>query len=185
MLVYTIVNAQTGSVKGTVTDENGEGLYGTNVVLKGTQNGVITDFDGNYILSNVPNGSQTIEFSFIGMTTQEILVTVESGKTAEISVVLQENAVILDDVVVIGYGRRQKRDVTGAITSINSDDLGDAVLPSLESTMQGRAAGVQVTTSNGMAGSSINVKVRGTNSISAGSQPLYVIDGIPVSSGDF
>ncbi len=184
-MLYGFAIAQTGSVKGKVTDENGEGLYGTNVVLKGTQNGVITDFDGNYVLSNVPVGTQIIEFSFVGMTTQEQIVEVSSGAAAVLNIILEENAVVLDDVVVIGYGRRQKRDVTGAITSIGSDDLGDAVLPSLETSMQGRAAGVQVTTSNGMAGSSINVKVRGTNSISAGSQPLYVIDGIPVTNGDY
>jgi TonB-dependent starch-binding outer membrane protein SusC len=183
--ISVAVIAQTGSIKGRVTDENGEGLYGTNVVVKGSQIGVITDFEGNYTIIGVNAGNQIVEFSFIGMTSQEIPVIVESGKTATIDVVMKEDAVVLDDVVVIGYGRRQKRDVTGAITSINSDDLGDAVLPSLESSMQGRAAGVQVTTSNGMAGSSINVKIRGTNSISAGSQPLYVIDGIPVTSGDF
>ncbi len=185
MLSVVLVSAQTGTVQGKVTDENGEVMYGTNVVVKGTQIGVITDFEGQYVLSNVPVGAQIIEISFVGMLTQELPVTVEAGKTAVVDAVLLENAVVLDDVVVIGYGRRQKRDVTGAITSISSEDLGDAVLPSLESSMQGRAAGVQVTTSNGMAGSSINVKVRGTNSISAGSQPLYVIDGIPVSSGDF
>jgi hypothetical protein len=158
--ISVAVAAQTGTVKGRVTDENGEGLYGTNVVVKGTQNGVITDFEGNYTLTGVNPGNQIIEFSFVGMTTQEIIVIVEAGKTASINIVLKEDAVVLEDVVVIGYGRRQKRDVTGAITSINSNDLGDAVLPSLESSMQGRAAGVQVTTSNGMAGSSINVKVR-------------------------
>lgn len=185
MCVVAIAAAQTGTVKGKVTDESGEGMYGTNVVVKGTQIGVITDFEGQYVLTNVPVGAQVIEISFVGMLTQELPVTVEAGKTAVVDAVLLENAVVLDDVVVIGYGRRQKRDVTGAITSISSEDLGDAVLPSLESSMQGRAAGVQVTTQNGMAGSSINVKVRGTNSISAGSQPLYVIDGIPVSSGDF
>jgi len=184
-LFYGLVSAQTGSVKGTVTDENGEPLYGTNVVVKGKSIGVITDFDGKYVLTDVPTGTQIIEFSFIGMKTQEFTVEVTAGAATTQDAVMQEDAVVLDDVVVIGYGRRQKRDVTGAITSISSDDIGDAVLPSLESSMQGRAAGVQVTTSNGMAGSSINVKVRGTNSISAGSQPLYVIDGIPVSSGDF
>ncbi|MDD3859516.1 MAG: TonB-dependent receptor [Bacteroidales bacterium] len=185
MLISSVLYGQTGVITGRVSDLNGEGLYGTNVVVKGTAIGVITDFDGNYSIQNVPVGQQTVEFSFIGMTTQENIVYVESGKTVVIDVVLLEDAVVLEDVVVIGYGRRQKRDVTGAITSISSDDFGDAVLPSLESSMQGRAAGVQVTTSNGMAGSSINVKVRGTNSISAGSQPLYVIDGIPVSNGDF
>lgn len=186
LLITIFVSAQTGTITGQVTDENNEGLYGTNVVVKGTSIGVITDFDGKFKLYEVPAGQQTVEISFIGLTSQEVVVEVKAGQTVTIPViVMKENAEVLQDVVVIGYGRRQKRDVTGAITSISSDDLGDAVLPSLETSMQGRAAGVQVTTSNGMAGSSINVKVRGTNSISAGSQPLYVIDGIPVSSGDF
>ncbi len=185
ILLYGLVSAQTGTVKGTVTDENAEPLYGTNVVVKGKSIGIITDFNGKYTLSDVPVGTQIIELSFIGMKTQEFPVIVEADKIITLDAVMIEDAVVLDDVVVIGYGRRQKRDVTGAITSIGADDIGDAVLPSLESAMQGRAAGVQVTTSNGMAGSSINVKVRGTNSISAGSQPLYVIDGIPVTNGDF
>lgn len=176
--------AQQGTLVGTVLDESGMPMYGTNVVQKGTNNGTITDFDGKYSLK-LPSGQQTVEFSFIGMQTQEILVDIVAGETTTVNIELKADAVTLDDVVVIGYGRRQKRDVTGAISSINTDDIGDDVLPSLESAMQGRAAGVQVTTSNGLAGSSINVKVRGTNSISAGSQPLYVIDGIPVTDGDF
>ncbi|HRW22020.1 MAG TPA: SusC/RagA family TonB-linked outer membrane protein, partial [Bacteroidales bacterium] len=176
--------AQQGILVGTVLDESGMPMYGTNVVQKGTNNGTITDFDGKYSLK-LPSGQQTVEFSFIGMQTQEILVDIVAGETTTVNIELKADAVTLDDVVVIGYGRRQKRDVTGAISSINTDDIGDDVLPSLESAMQGRAAGVQVTTSNGLAGSSINVKVRGTNSISAGSQPLYVIDGIPVTDGDF
>ncbi|MDD4235484.1 MAG: TonB-dependent receptor [Bacteroidales bacterium] len=176
--------AQQGTLVGTVLDESGMPMYGTNVVQKGTNNGTITDFDGKYSLK-LPSGQQTVEFSFIGMQTQEIVVDIVAGETTTVNIELKADAVTLDDVVVIGYGRRQKRDVTGAISSINTDDIGDDVLPSLESAMQGRAAGVQVTTSNGLAGSSINVKVRGTNSISAGSQPLYVIDGIPVTDGDF
>jgi TonB-dependent starch-binding outer membrane protein SusC len=176
--------AQQGTLVGKVIDESGMPMYGTNVVQKGTNNGTITDFDGKYILK-LPEGKQTVEFSFIGMQTQEIVVNIIAGETTTADIELKADAVTLDDVVVIGYGRRQKRDVTGAISSINTDDIGDDVLPSLESAMQGRASGVQVTTSNGLAGSSINVKVRGTNSISAGSQPLYVIDGIPVTDGDF
>ena len=185
ILVSINTFAQTGIVKGVVVDNNGEALYGTNVIVKGLSIGVITDFDGKFTINDVPIGSQIIEISFIGMQTQEIVVNIVSGTAVHLDVAMLENAVVLDDVIVIGYGRRQKRDVTGAITSINSDDLADAVLPSLETCLQGRAAGVQVTTSNGMAGSSINVKIRGTNSISAGSQPLYVIDGIPVSNGDY
>ncbi len=184
-IVVGTVFAQTGSLQGTVTDENGEPLYGTNVVVKGKDIGVITDFDGKYSIPKIPVGEQIIEISFIGLKTQEFTVKIIANKATVLDAVMKEDAVVLEDVVVIGYGRRQKRDVTGAITSIGADDLGDAVLPSLESSMQGRAAGVQVTTSNGMAGSAINVKVRGTNSISAGSQPLYVIDGIPVTNGDF
>lgn len=187
--VCTIISfsgfSQTGTVKGTVKDNNGEPLFGANIVVKGTNLGVISGLNGEYLLTNIPVGEKVIEFSFVGMKTIEQKVIIESGKTITLDISLSEDAVMLEDVIVIGYGRRQKRDVTGAITSISSEDLGDAVLPSLESSMQGRAAGVQVTTANGLAGAPINVKVRGTNSISAGSQPLYVIDGIPVTNGDF
>ncbi|MDD4150788.1 MAG: carboxypeptidase-like regulatory domain-containing protein, partial [Bacteroidales bacterium] len=122
ILLYGFVSAQTGIVKGTVTDENGEPLYGTNVVVKGKSIGVITDFDGKYTLNDVPIGVQIIEVSFIGLKTQEFSVTVEAGKIFTLDAVMIEDAVVLDDVIVIGYGRRQKRDVTGAITSIGAED---------------------------------------------------------------
>jgi TonB-linked SusC/RagA family outer membrane protein len=185
ILCFNEVFSQTGTVKGVVTDSNGEPLFGANVVVKNTSLGVISGINGEFVLENIPTGERIIEISFVGMKKQEHKLLIEANKAIILNVKLEDDAVVLEDVVVIGYGRRQKRDVTGAISSISSDDLGDAVLPSLESSLQGRAAGVQVTTANGMAGAPINVKVRGTNSISAGSQPLYVIDGIPVTTGDF
>lgn len=176
---------QTAGLRGKITDSQGEVLYGTNVVVKGTQIGVISGLDGDYSLSGIPIGEQIIEFSFVGMQTQEHKFNFRAGEFISFNVKLKDDAITLEDVVVIGYGRRQKRDVTGAISSINAADFGDAVLPSLEASLQGRAAGVQVTAGDGLAGSAINVKIRGTNSISAGSQPLYVIDGIPVTDGDY
>lgn len=184
-LISVLAISQTASLKGKITDSYGEPLYGTNVVVKGTTIGVISDLNGNFLLTGIPAGTQIIEFSFIGMKTQEHSFNFVANQTIEFSLEMLDDAVTLADVVVIGYGRRQKRDVTGSISSIGSDDLGDAVLPSIEAAMQGRAPGVQITASDGLAGSAINVKIRGTNSISAGSQPLYVIDGIPVTDGDY
>ncbi|MFQ3676236.1 MAG: carboxypeptidase-like regulatory domain-containing protein, partial [Endomicrobiia bacterium] len=128
ILCFNQVFSQTGTVKGVVTDSNGDPLFGANVVVKNTSLGVISGINGEFVLGNIPVGERIIEISFVGMKKQEHKLLIEANKTITLNVKLEDDAVVLEDVVVIGYGRRQKRDVTGAISSISSDDLGDAVL---------------------------------------------------------
>ncbi|MBU0764481.1 MAG: TonB-dependent receptor [Bacteroidetes bacterium] len=176
---------QKGTVTGTVSEENGETLPGASVVIEGTTVGTSTDIDGNYKLENVEPGIRTIVISFIGLKSQKHEAQVKAGQTVTLDVILKPDALMLEDVVVIGYGRRQKRDVTGSMETIKAKELTEQVVPSFEQAMQGRAAGVQVTAANGIAGSPVKINIRGVSSITAGSEPLYVIDGIPMTTGDF
>lgn len=176
--------SQNGSISGNVIDEKKVPVFMASVAIKGTTIGANTDFDGNFKL-NVKAGTYKIVISFLGYKSQEKTVTVVEGKDERLEIALEEDRLMLDDAVVVGYGRRQKRDVTGSVSQIKPKDIGDANVSSIENAMQGRATGIQVTAANGAAGAAIKVNVRGTNSISAGSEPLYVIDGIPMTTGDF
>lgn len=165
-------------ISGTVTSaDDGQPIPGVSVMQKGTTTGTITDASGNYNLS-VPEGA-TLVFSFVGMQTQEVQV----GSETSINVVLEVDAIGLDDVVVVGYGTTKKRDVLGSISSLKSEDISSSPVSSFDASLQGRAAGVQVSGGGGTIGSPVRVMIRGTNSISSGTEPLYVIDGIPVSNG--
>ncbi|UOB16743.1 SusC/RagA family TonB-linked outer membrane protein [Abyssalbus ytuae] len=167
--------AQNVSVKGTVTDATGVALPGVNIVEKGTSNGTSTDFDGNYQISVPPNA--TLVFSYVGFITRETPV---SGKNM-INITMEEDMQSLDEVVVIGYGTQLKENITGSVSSIKSEDLVNIPQVSVDQLMQGRAAGVSVTLNTGQPGSAVSVRVRGVGSIQGSSEPLYVIDGVPIS----
>ncbi|TPN84004.1 SusC/RagA family TonB-linked outer membrane protein [Aquimarina algicola] len=167
--IITIASAQL-SVSGTVTESQGP-LPGVNILVKGTQNGTTTDFDGKYSISNVPEDA-ILTFSYLGFVTKEVSVNGQSV----IDVVLQEDAAALDEIVVVGYGTQSKREVTGAISQIKSDDIAQIVTANPTAALQGKLAGVQVETAGGAPGSPANVFVRGISSLT-NSFPLYVIDG--------
>lgn len=158
------------TITGTVTEELGP-LPGVNIIVKGTQNGTTTDFDGNYTLSNVADDA-IIVFSYTGFTTQEIPV---NGQTT-INVVMQIDAAALDEVIVVGFGSQSKRDLTGAISQIKAEDIAQVVTANPTAALQGKLAGVQVETAGGAPGSPANVFVRGVSSLT-NSFPLYVVDG--------
>ena len=179
----TNIYAQKGKIIGKVIDNKNEPVFMASIVIEGSGVGTATDFDGNYSLETEP-GNYTLVFSFIGYSSQKQKVEVIVGKTVTMNVTLKEDVLMLDEAVVVGYGLRQKRDVTGSIATIKPKDIGDGVVTTVEQTMQGRASGVQITAANGIAGSPMKVNIRGNSSISAGSEPLYVIDGIPVTTGD-
>ncbi len=162
-------------MKGIVTDEKGQPLPGVSVVVPGTTTGIVTDIDGNFTL-NVPADTKTLLFSFVGMKSQQIAIT---GKNS-INVKMAEDAVGVEDVVVIGYGTRSKKDVTTAISSVGSEKIAKSIAMSPEMAMQGQMTGVQVlgTTGNPMARPTI--RIRGVNTWGV-AEPLYVIDGIPVT----
>ena len=161
------------SVSGIVTsDADGEPLVGVTVLVKGTNAGIATDVDGRYEL-NASLGDILV-FSYIGYTTSEVKIDKDV-----INVVLKEGMHRLDDVVVIGYGTMKRRDITGSVVSVGSDDIKKTVITSPDQALQGRAAGVQVTQNSGSPGGGISVAIRGTNSLN-GNEPLYVIDGVAV-----
>ncbi len=165
------------NISGTVTSSDGESLIGVNVTVKSRPTiGTTTDIDGNYSL-NVPEGAETLVFSFIGYREQE--VDIEGRST--IDLVLVEDATALDEVVVVGYGTQQRRDITGSVASIGNKDIKDISVTSFEQAIQGQLAGVQVAETTGEPGAGPSIRVRGLGSITAGNEPLFVIDGFPVS----
>jgi iron complex outermembrane receptor protein len=167
--------AQT-KVSGVVTEEaTGTPLLGVNVVIKGTSTGTTTDFDGNYQIS-ATNG-QTIVFTYVGYKTQEI---VYAGQTT-LNVALAEDASKLDEVVVVGYGSAVKKDVTGSVESVSTEDFNSGAIVSPEQLIAGKTAGVQVTPPSGAPGSGSSIKIRGgVSSLAANSNPLIVVDGVPL-----
>jgi len=171
-----VTNQQQKSVSGKVTDNSGGSLPGVSVVIKGTTTGTITDADGKYTLANVP-ANAILQFSFVGMKSQEIAV----GRNTAINVTLTEETVGIEEVVAIGYGTQRKKDLTGSVAVVKTTDLRSLPVPSVSDALQGRAAGVQVITS-GTPGSDATFRIRGVGTIN-NSNPLIVIDGLPVSGG--
>lgn len=170
--------AQEKSVTGKVSDNSGMPLPGVNILVKGTQTGVQSDFDGNFAIK-AAEGS-TLEFSFIGNKTKTITV----GKSNNYNVLLESDTQMMDEVVVIGYGVQKKRDLTSSISQIKGAEIKGLVTASFESQLAGRASGVQITTATGILGEAPVVRIRGTSSITSGTSPLYVVDGMPLYSGD-
>lgn len=173
-----VFSEQIGEIRGKVTDIYGSPLPGANVMVKGTDNGTITDNDGNYILTNIPEGA-ILQFSFIGMLTEEVLV--EDKTTIDISLI--EDIAKLDEVVVVGYGSMKKSDLTGSISQVKAEDLQVVSGSNPIQALQGRASGVSVLTNNNP-GSSPTLRIRGSGSITASNDPLYVVDGFPLMDND-
>ncbi|QKZ14898.1 SusC/RagA family TonB-linked outer membrane protein [Spirosoma sp. KUDC1026] len=176
LLLAQVSLAQT-LITGTVTDAaNGEKLAGTTVQVKGTSVGATTDAAGKYQL-NLPAGGTVLVFSFIGY--QPLEVTVGNRSVVDARLTATDNA--LSEVVVVGYGVQNRRDITTSIGSVRAKDLANQPVPSFDQALAAKIAGVQVTQTSGAPGAALSVRVRGTGSISAGNDPLYVVDGIPLS----
>ena len=175
-LLFTGLAVQARVISGTVKDATGETIISASVVVKGTSLGTVTDFDGNYTL-DVPDDAQVLVFSYIGMKTQELSITGDV-----MSVVLAENGEVLDEVVVTGYGTTKKRDLVTAVSSVNADQLKDIPVASASEALQGKLAGVSVTTTEGSPDADIKIRVRGGTSLTQSSDPLYIVDGFQVSS---
>ena len=167
---------QTKKITGVVSDAAGP-IVGANVLEKGTLNGITTDIDGKFSLNVKPGAVLVI--SFMGYTTQEIKITDQTALT----VTLQENTRLIDEVVVVGYGTMKKSDLSGASVSIGEEKIKGSVITNLDQSLQGRAAGVTAVTTSGAPGSSSSIRVRGQATINAGAEPLYVIDGVIVQGG--
>ena len=170
------VMQQTGAVNGLVVDSNGEAIIGASVKIVGTSNGAVTDLDGKFKIANVQRGA-TLEVSYIGYVTQKVKVTGPS-----VRVVLQEDNKALDEIVVVGYGVQRKSDVTGALTRVGEKELNAKPVNNAFEALQGKAAGVDITSSQ-RPGSIGDIRIRGNRSLNASNAPLYVVDGVPLSSG--
>lgn len=170
----TIAVQQPRNVSGKVADSSGQPLLGVSVVIKGTTVGTVTDFEGNYFLANV-SANATLVYSFVGMKVQEIPM----NSRGIIDVAMVEDVIGIEEVVAIGYGTVKKSDLTGAVASVKSEELRTGAQSSVDQFLQGRIPGVQVTTANSDPGGAYTIRIRGTNSITAGNEPLYVIDGLP------
>lgn len=177
---YNNAIAQERVVSGKVTaaDDN-SALPGVNIKVKGTETGTVTDIEGNYKISASENAA--LIFSFMGYATQEIKV----GSRSVIDVKLKEDAKALSEVIVVGYGTQTKRELIGSISKVEGAKIMETPVPSFEAALQGKAAGVQVVQGSGIAGSGSVIRIRGLGSVSAGGDPLYVIDGIPVTQDPF
>ena len=168
------ISAQT---KVTVVDATGEPLIGASVIEKGTQNGGVTDFDGNFTI-NLKGSKPIIVVSYIGMKAKEVPA---AGKT-QINVTLEDDATTLNDVVVIGYGSVKKKDLTGSVATVNSETLQAVPVANASEALTGKMPGVQITTTEGSPDADVKIRVRGGGSITQSNDPLYIVDGFPVES---
>lgn len=162
-------------VTGVVADENGVPLMGVNVIQKETSNGTTTDFDGNFAIT-VPDDAILV-FSYIGFVSQDVPI---NGRS-QLSITLQEDAAALAEVVVIGYGAQLEENITGSVSRITSASIENIPQVSVDQLMQGRAAGVNVINNSGQPGAAVSVRIRGVNTITGSSEPLYIIDGVPTA----
>ena len=168
---------QKGTFKGTVLDSNGDPLIGATVKIKGTNDGTITDFDGNFVLKSSKK-SVDLEVSYVGYKTK--IINAVKGKTLKI--VLKEDSEALEEVVVIGYGRVSKEALTGSVSSVSGKAIAQVPVASAAEAMVGKLAGVQITTADGSPDADIQVRVRGGGSITQDNSPLYIVDGFPVDN---
>ena len=162
-------------IKGAVKDAKGQGLPGAAVKVKGTTRGVLTDQDGNFSLD--ADAGEILEITFIGYIGKEVVVTNQST----LNIQLADDVAGLEELVVVGYGATRKKDLTGSVVSIKADEISKSAPITLEQGIQGKAAGVFVTQTDGAPGSGMSVQIRGTNSFLGGTEPLYVIDGVPMT----
>lgn len=170
--------AQDNGISGKVKDAGGRGLPGVSISVKGTTRGTNSDADGNYKINAASNA--VLVYSFVGFESQEIAV----GNRSTIDVTLAEDNKTLNEVVVIGYGTVKKKDLTGAVNAIGTKDFNKGVIISPEQLMQGRVPGVAITQGNGEPGGPINIRIRGTSSVRNGNNPLFVVDGVPLSGDE-
>jgi len=172
--------AQTKSITGTVTSsQDGLSIPGVSVLVKGTTIGITTDLDGKFII-NAPTSATTLIFSFVGMKTQEVEI---SGRSI-IDVILDTESQELQEVVVVAYGTVKREAKTGSVSAVKGTEISDAPVTSVDKMLTGKMAGVQITAVSGQPGANSQIRIRGTSSINAGSEPLWVVDGIPVMSGN-
>ncbi len=177
-LILGFAQAQTRVISGKILDESGTGLPGVNILLKGSSAGTTSDVNGEFKIEIGDQSGSTLLVSFIGYASQELVV----GNQTSVTVMLKPDTQQLSEVVVVGYGEMEKKDLTGSISTIGGKDIQKVQVSSVDQALQGQIAGVQINTTSGAPGGNVNVLIRGVSSISGGVQPLFVIDGFPVSN---
>lgn len=176
LLVYSTGWAQTREISGTVVDAaNNIPLPGASILVQNTNRGTLTDFDGNFVL-NVSEG-ETVLISYVGFMPQEIIIQNQQV----LNIALTEDAEALEEVVVVGYGSQRRRNITGSVSTVGEEAFEDRPNTQVGALIQGKAAGVQVVSGSGKPSSGFSIRIRGTNSINASSEPLYVVDGVPTT----
>ena len=176
-LLVQVTFAQEKTVTGKVSDASGP-LPGVTVLIKGTKTGTQTDFDGNYSLR--ANTGAVLQYSFVGMQTAERTV----GAQNVINVTMQESAEALEEIIVMGYGTRGKNEITGSTVQLKGESISNVPVVSVDQALQGKVAGLTINSSSGTPGSTQDIRIRGVGSITAGNDPLFVIDGVPVISAN-
>jgi TonB-dependent starch-binding outer membrane protein SusC len=174
-----LIQAQQRTVSGVVTDERGQPLPGVTVVVPGTTTGTVTNGEGEFSLA-VPANANTLQFSFVGM--RQIDVNIDGRST--LTVTMEEEAIGIEEVVAVGYGVQRKSDLTGATQRLTEENMNRSVATNPVEMMQGRVSGVNIIQNSGEPGSGMSVRIRGSNSIRSGQDPLYVVDGIPLDNAD-
>ena len=176
-LFCSITYAQQGTVRGQILDETGESLIGATIMIQGTSQGAVANIDGNFEINNVAYNS-VIEIKYIGYITQAITYTGQSF----LRIILIEDAHLLNEIVVIGYGSARKEDLTGSVTAITERDFNKGIASSPAELVAGKIAGVQIMSNGGRAGSGSRIRIRGGASLTASNEPLVVVDGVPLAS---
>ncbi|MEZ5013575.1 MAG: SusC/RagA family TonB-linked outer membrane protein [Chitinophagales bacterium] len=173
---------QAATLSGVISDANGEPLIGVTVLIDGTSNGTISDLDGGYTLAFDAPGTYSISFNYIGFKKDTRSVTLASGQNMKLDLTMQEDALLLDAAVVVGYGTVKSKDLTGSITNVGVKDFQQGNVTTPEQLIVGKVAGVQITSNSGMPGAGSRIRIRGGTSINASNDPLIVIDGVPVDN---
>lgn len=174
-ILFTSLMFSQTKISGTVVDENGLPLPGANILLKGSQSGVVTDIEGNYLINTPTKG--TLEYSYVGYITKSIDL---AGQTI-INITMEPTYELIDEVVVVGYGSQRREDVTGSVASINKEVLKDRPIINIEDALQGQVTGLSVSSTGGQPGAATKINIRGISSVSGSSQPLIVVDGFPMT----
>lgn len=182
LLCSVTLSAQTAGISGSVQDANGEPLIGATIMLGGSNTGTVADIDGNYNLSGITPGTYTLVCSFIGYQKFEEEITLSANENLSKNIVLQDDALLLETAVVVGYGTTQVKDLTGSVTSVSAKDFNGGAVTTPEQLVTGKIAGVQITSNSGAPGSGSRIRIRGGTSLNASNDPLIVIDGVPIDN---
>ena len=163
-----------------ISDDDKQPVVGASIVVKGTNLGTITDVDGHFTLLNVPNSAKILQISYIGMKTESVTIQ------PTVRVILKSDSQLVDEVVVVGYGSAKKLgSIVGSVSTINNEKMANTPVANIGDALQGKIAGLQVMTPSGEPSASVVMRLRGVSSINSNTEPLFILDGSPISSGAF